>query len=148
MFYTTFVDPGPLSIDTRRSKYTEEEMTDALDFVLRSSRVPYTRNTTSGETPLHVACDWRKVQKIEVILKASLIGNNNIDVYEQDNRGRTPLHIACDHVINSPWARGWDRLGVMLKYAKKIGLDLERTDFNGRTPCHYLCKSCTKKEVK
>ena len=38
-------------------------------------------------------------------------------------------------------------LSVMLKYAKRVGIDIEKTDNEGCTPLHTLCSSWPKQKV-
>ena len=124
---------------------TEKEIANTLSLVLQSSKVAYIRDTSNGWTPLHLACVYKMAHRVEAILKATPTVDD-IDVNERDDLGRTPLHLSC--VICRVDDR--DSLGVLLvllKYAKEVGIDLEKTDVYRRTPLHHLCESWTKLQV-
>ena len=86
-------------------------------------------------------------RKVEAILRLAL--KYNINVNAEDHYGRTPAHIAFENGFTihrnirkqnrikdlSP------QIDVILKYAKKIGINLEATDNSGRTPLHLLCEN-------
>ena len=125
----------------------EDQVGDTTILLLQSSKVPYIKDIR-GMTPLHHVCDnhtqngQRMVAVLDFIMK-----KESIDVNEEDNAGRTAAHIVFKSAFNSePKLEDLTRnkvlpskLSIILKYAKKMGINLEATDNNGKTPLHHLC---------
>ena len=126
----------------------EDQVGDTTILLLQSSKVPYIKDI-GGMTPLHHVCDnhtqngQRMVAVLDFIMK-----NESIDVNEEDNAGQTAAHIVFRSAFDSgPKLEDLTRnkvlpltLSIILKYAKKMEINLEATDNNGRTPLHHLCR--------
>ena len=131
---------------------TEEQIVDTIGLLLGSPKIHYAKSL-SGRTPLHYCYD--KEKRIEEILKVAV--ERNIDVNEVDGDDRTLAHFAfgygwgsrCHSDYLEPTCRKKEdiltlkdlcpQIDVILKYAKKLGINLEATDFQEQTPLHRLC---------
>ena len=135
--------------DYNGSGCSQEEIANTITLLLQSSQIPFIKDETPDEfTPLHLALEINNdFRKVEAILRLAL--KYNIDVNVEDHYGRTPAHIAFENgFIIQRNIRKQNRIkdlspqiDVILKYAKKIGINLEATDNSGRTPLHFLCEN-------
>ena len=131
---------------------TEEQIVDTIGMLLRSPKIHYAKSLYR-KTPLHYCYD--KEKRIEEILKVAV--ERNIDVNEVDGDDRTLAHLAfgygwgsrCHSDYLEPTCHKKEdiltlkdlcpQIDVILKYAKKLGINLEATDFQEQTPLHRLC---------
>ena len=132
---------------------TEEQITDTIILLLQSPKIPYTRDIISGFTPLHHACytQHQNEQRIEAMLKVLL--EKSIDVNEVDFDGDTAAHIAfglafgfgtrAEILFEKPlyFTTLPPTVNVFLKFAKRMGINIEATNNDGKTPLHKLCEN-------
>ena len=132
---------------------TEEQITDTIVLLLQSPKIPYTRDIISGFTPLHHACytQHQNEQRIEAMLKVLL--EKSIDVNEVDFDGDTAVHIAfglafgfgtrAEILFEKPlyFTTLPPTVNVFLKFAKRMGINIEATNNDGKTPLHKLCEN-------
>ena len=130
----------------------EETVLQIIDLLQKSPRIDVNLADIKGRTPFHFACQHGKSgndgRRAELFLKMAL-ERGNIDVNQRDKKGRTPTHFAFH------WERGWFNtiqppftlkkfsatIEVILKFVKDLGIDLNATDNEGKTPLHYLYSS-------
>ena len=137
----------------------EDHVTDITILLLQSSKVPYIKDTSRGMSPLHHACDNHdKGLRIKAILEF-IMERESIDVNEEDDAGRTAAHVAFGSAFRyeledlAPQLEDLNSkilpptLSIILEYAKKMGINLEATDNDGRTPLHHLCRSPLRREL-
>ena len=121
---------GPIVLDEHIIKF-EEQILDTISLMLKSSKIHLTKDAY-GNTPLHYTLFFEGYERrAELILKMAL--ERCIDVNPVNNRGQTPAHRAFANPCMA-------KIDVVLKYAKQVGINLEATDSNGRTPLHILCR--------
>ena len=132
--------------------YSEEYIIDLIEMLMQSSKVPYIKDEgVRGWTPLHFACHWQTKERMEVILKVAV--EQNIDVNEEEDIfGSTAAHMAFEKGFDDHHSKSFTErenvrglspfrfIDVILKYAKKVGINLEATDNEGSTPLHRLCQ--------
>ena len=134
----------------------EDQLADVTVLLLNSSKVPYIKDASRGWTPLHHACtSWRHFlienNRMQVILQFIMEGKS-IDVNEaDDDNGRTAAHtvfesaFVIDDMASQLEDLRWSdnlppKLNLLFTYATKIGINLDATDNDGRTPLHLLCR--------
>ena len=143
---------------------TEENM-EIIDTLLQSSRINLTAKDFFGQTVLHLVCKLkhlpRRAERLQAYLEAAM--RRSIGVNIQDNYRQTFLHCAFDfwgrypnpkivrdEALTFPFTlyKFSPVAEVILKYIKKLDIDLEARDKQGKTPLHVLYQTRSKENVE
>ena len=132
---------------------TEEKITDTITLLLQSSKIPFIRDTEWGFTPLHHVCYTQRPNEQRIDAMLNVLMGKSIDVNEVNNHGETAVHIAFEMAFGFGTRKEIlqekphylttlpPTISVFLKFAKRMGINFEAVDNDGKTPLHRLCES-------
>lgn len=90
--------PIHITIDSHRidNLMHDSQLIAVIRYLLEADPIALTRQTLKGESPIHMACTFRTMHVVELILQHSnVIRNSNIILNIKDRGGMTALHRAC-----------------------------------------------------
>ena len=88
-----------------------------------------------NRTPFHMACFYGYPEVVKLFLDNA--AELKICLNPRDDNGLTPLHLACKNESNNKFQFQLRTIRLILNSAKKLGIDVEAEDRNGKTAYSY-----------